>query len=379
MGGSGTPLQATSTSKLAVVYSTSTSAVCQILDLGRGNFTVQYLVQKLQPDVSTCSITANQSGNGNFAPAQSVTRSFTYSKGASRINLRQPSSINTTGVFIYGMAASVTPLGITTTSPDICSVHDVFYTYTPDGTRATLRAIKNGTCVVRFTFTGDSHLLPSTLTWSSVINGVTEIPVGSSTAQAITFAPIADREYGGGLRLTATSTSGLPITYKSLTPNICQILLPTEGAAVQAVYPTSGLDSANCIVEASQPGDSRFAPAISIQRSFNFVKAAMQITVSRSTSLVGSRSHIVDAAVSFVDRSKMSGLLSLGHALQVSSNTPTVCTVTSTSASDQRRGIFSRSMINPLTNGVCSLNFSFAGTSERRATNLSWSANISGR
>jgi hypothetical protein len=347
------------------------------LDLGKGIFSVQYRVQNFQPDVSTCTITASQPGNDVYNAAQSVTQGFTYSKGASKITLKQPSSITTNGVYIYGMVASATPLEVTTTSPDICSVNDLFYTYTQDGTRATLRAIKNGSCVINFTFPGDSHLLGSSLIWSSQVSGVNEIPVGSNTAQTITFAPIADREYGPGLYLKATTTSGLPITYKSLTPKICQILAPTEGIAVQAAYPLSGLDVANCIVEASQPGDNRFAPAISVQRSFNWIKAGMKITISRSTSMVGRGTHTVDAAVSFVDISKMGGLRSLGHALAVTSATPTVCTVISTAPSDQSGGIYSRSIVSTLSNGTCTLTFNFLGSTDRRATSLSWNSFVS--
>ena len=377
LGGAATSLQAIASSKLQVSYATSTPTVCQILDLGKGRFSVQYLVQKFQPDVSTCTIIASQPGDDVYNAAQSVTRSFTYSKGASKVTLKQPASITTNGVYIYGMVASTTPLEVTTTSPDICSVNDLFYTYTQDGTRATLRAVKNGNCVIKFTFPGDSHLLGSSLTWSSQVSGVSEIPVGSNTAQGITFAPIADREYGPGLYLKATTTSGLPITYKSLTPKICQILAPTEGIAVQAAYPLSGLDVANCIVEASQPGDNRFAPAISVQRSFNWIKADMKITLSRSTSLVGKGPHTVDASVSFVDISKMGGLRSLGHPLAVTSATPTVCTVISTAPSDQSRGIYSRSMISAVSNGRCTLTFNFIGTADRRATSLSWNSIVS--
>ncbi len=378
LGGAATTLQATASSKLQILYTTTSPTVCQILDAGKGIFFVQYLVQKIQPDISTCTVVASQPGDGVYNSAKPITQSFTYSKGDSKITLRQPSSVTTNGVYIYGMVASTTPLEITTTSPEICSVNDVFYTYTQNGTRATLRAIKNGNCVIKFTFAGDSHLLGSSIIWNSQISGVTEIPVGSNTAQTITFAPIADREYGPGIYLKATTTSGLPITYKSLTPKICQILAPTEGPAVQAVYPLSGLDIANCIVEASQPGDNRYAPATPVQRSFNWIKSAMKITVSRSTTILGKGLHTVDAAVSFVDVSKMGGLKSLGHALSVTSATPTVCTVISTVPSDQSGGIYSRSIVSALSNGTCILSFNFVGSTERRATSLSWSAFISG-
>lgn len=219
-------------------------------------------------------------------------------------------------------------------------------------------------------------MLPVETKWFTPITGVVEVRPGSNTSQLITFGQPSDREYGPGLYLKATTTSGLPITYKSLTPTICQILYPTEGPAVQAVYPRSGLDSVTCTVEASQPGDDRYAPATPVQRSFNWIKTNMKITVSRSTSFVGRGPHIVDAAIAFSDSAKMNGMTSLGHPLVVSSTTPTVCAVTGTMPSDQRGGIFSRSTITALSNGKCTLNFTFAGTDDRRSVNSQWSANV---
>ena len=198
-------------------------------------------------------------------------------------------------------------------------------------------------------------------------------------SQTINFNSLSDREYGAGLKLVATTTSGLPVTYRSLTPDICQIIYPSQGPTVQATYPLSGLEFANCAVEASQSGDSRFKPAVSVQRSFNWIKSAMRISVSRSTRMVGKGPHTVDAAVSFMDSSKMSGLRSLGHNLDVTSMTPTVCTVIRTDPSDQRGGIYSRSSINPLSNGLCQLSFTFTGNSERKIATLTWSGIISGR
>jgi hypothetical protein len=347
-------------------------------------FVVQYQSPKVMPDVSTCIIIANQAGDSKYLPATPVVRSFTYSKSASKINVKQMAPISDKGVFIYGTAArvngiggSATPLLITTSSPDICSVEDVYYTYTPEGTRATIRAIKNGSCSIKLIFPGDQVMLAATTTWSTTISGVIEVPAGSNTPQSITFAPLVDREYGGGLYLKATATSSLAITYKSLTPTICYILYPPAGAVVQAIYPLTGRESVNCIVEASQPGDNRYAPAQSIQQSFNWIKSAMQITVNRSTSLVGRGPHRIDAAVSFMDTTKMGGLRSLGHPLIVTSLTPTVCTVSSTAPSDQRGGIYSRTTVSSIANGTCTLNFSFAGTDDRKPTALQWSANVS--
>ena len=384
LGNPGTKLAAVSSSKLPVSYSTTTPTTCQILEPNPGTFFVQYQTQKVQPNSSLCTVVATQNGNDVFSAATSVMQSFNYSKAVSKIGIKQSALATASGVYVYatvsktqGLGGSSIPISITSATPDICSVDDVYFTYTSDGTRSTVRALKNGSCSIKFVFPGDQVLMPTSATWFTPISGITEIPVGSNTAQIISFPQIADREYGPGAYLNATTTSGLPISYKSLAPEICQILYPTAGPAVQAVYPRSGLDSAKCVVEASQVGDSRYAPAVSVQRSFNWVKSAMKITISRSTALLGKGPHTIDAAVLYIDNSKMGGLRSLGHKLDVTTSTPNVCSVVGTSASDQRGGVFSRSTVAGLVNGTCSLQFKFIGTDGLKPVSLNWTALVS--
>ena len=343
----------------------------------------------MQPNVSTCIITAKQPGDARYLAAPTVTQSFTYSKAVSKIDVRSLKPITVTGEYIYattskanGVGGSTVQVGITTTTPEICTVNDVYYTYTSsEGTRATLRAVKNGNCVIKLSFPGSPTLLPTDSTWQSTISGVTEIPVGSSTPQTISFPALTDREYGPAATLNAVATSGLPITYKVMTPNDCQIIYPSTGPVVQSLSNTSNLDSRLCTVEASQPGDSRYAAAKPIQQSFNWIKTAMKITVSNSSVLSVRKTHLVDAAISFVDVAKMGGMQSLGHTLNVTSADLSVCTISSTSPFSARggAGIYSRSRVTTYKNGTCTLNFVFTGTNTRKATSLVWSATVMGR
>jgi len=150
---------------------------------------------------------------------------------------------------------------------------------------------------------------------------------------------------------------------------------------VQALRNTANLDTMNCVVEASQPGDSRYLPATPVQISFNWVRAAMQITISRTPAFVGKRNQIVDAKISFVDRAKMGGLESLGHQLTVTSADLSICTVGWTRNLDGQRssGIFSRSSITTYKNGECVLTFQFAGNDSRKPASLVWRAAVTGR
>lgn len=76
-------------------------------------------------------------------------------------------------------------------------------------------------------------------------------------SQTITFATLADRTVGDApFLLTATATSGLAVTFTASGP--CQV----EGAAVTVTA------AGTCSITATQPGDSQWAPAEPVTRTF---------------------------------------------------------------------------------------------------------------
>lgn len=78
-------------------------------------------------------------------------------------------------------------------------------------------------------------------------------------AQSITFAPLPDvGQEQGPLALDASSSSGLPVTFTSLTPDVCE----AGGNVLDLLTPGS------CTIRASQPGDDSYNPAANITRSF---------------------------------------------------------------------------------------------------------------
>jgi hypothetical protein len=381
----GSALLATSTSGLAIMYSNSTPKICQVLDLGAGKYSVQPIYPLSGADTVTCTIVAAQPGDAKYASATNVERSFTMSKQPSLINIKAPTNITVTGDFIYGSVGtsagraggSLATLGVTPLTPLVCSVNDVFNTF-DIGTRATLRARTNGVCSVKYTFTGDTSLIASEKVFSFTISGITAPAPGSATPQTITFPAIADREYGPGVILGAKASSGLEITYTSLTPSVCYILFPTQGAAVQSVTPKPAGDTALCTVRASQIGDDRYSAAAPVTQSFNWRKAAMKITLTGPTSMPAAGPYVFVASTLYVQSSMNSGLLSLGHLLTVTSNTPTICRVDSNALWDRTGGIVNKTQVTALTNGTCSLTWYFAGTADRATTSTTWTGTASG-
>jgi hypothetical protein len=199
---------------------------------------------------------------------------------------------------------------------------------------------------------------------------------GSNTAQTISFPVLVDRPLGRSQPLLASSTSGLQVLYTSLTPNICYLIYPSTGPVVQTVANLSEGIDATCTVRASQPGDDRFAPATSVDRTFKYVKAPMVLVVENATTLNGAGPHAIITRVRLVDDVAMSGLTSLGHLLRAQSLTPNVCTIQSHATWDRTGGIVNRTYVIGVTSGTCSLKFDFDGTKDRAPATLTWNATV---
>lgn len=88
-------------------------------------------------------------------------------------------------------------------------------------------------------------------------------------AQTITFAGLADRAYStSAIPLTATASSGLPVSFGVSTPAVCNV------AGNQLTL----LDAGVCTVTADQAGNASFAPAPQVLRSFIVLRATQTIT-----------------------------------------------------------------------------------------------------
>jgi len=73
-------------------------------------------------------------------------------------------------------------------------------------------------------------------------------------------------------------------------------------------------------------------------------------------------------------------LKSLGDVLNITTSTPSVFSINSTAPVDLGSGgIYSRTSVNALTNGACSLIFKFAGSTERSPATLIWNATVTNR
>jgi hypothetical protein len=217
---------------------------------------------------------------------------------------------------------------------------------------------------------------PSSNSWSFTLSGMNSPAPGSNAPQSVDFPALANMQIGRSQPLLAKATSGLQVTYLSMTPDVCYLIYPASGPVVQSVNNRSVAEEWTCTVRAIQTGDDRFAPAASVDRTFKYVKAPMVLVVENSPVLSGSAPIAVVTRVRLVDNVAMSGLTSLGHLLTAQSLTPSTCRINSHDLWDRTGGIVNRTMVSGLANGTCSLKFDFAGTKDRAVATLIWNATV---
>lgn len=213
---------------------------------------------------------------------------------------------------------------------------------------------------------------PTTTTTPPSTTAPTTTTVPGSRAQTISFAPISDREFGPGVRVTATASSGLPVTFSVTTPSVCRILTLTDGVAVQTVEGLADVDTATCTVVAAQAGNGTYAAATSVSRSFTWRKAATKIWLSAVPKLyLKSGTGGVIAYWGMVDPVLMSGLYSLNSILSATSLSPSTCAVTSTTLVSTTNP-YTRVIVQPLALGTCTLQVQYPGGLRRMPVTATW-------
>ena len=238
-------LTASATSSLTVSFSSSTTAVCTIASGGQLAFVT----------AGTCTINANQAGNGTYLPAPQVSQSFTVNgivPGAPTIGTATAGDQQATVTFtapassggsaISGYTATSSPGGIVGT----CAASP-----------CTVTGLVNGTA---YTFTVTATNGIGTGSASAASNAVT--PKGN---QSINFANPGTQYYGTTPTLTATATSGLPVAFSSSTTAVCTV---TTGGVLSIVTPGT------CTINANQGGNGAYLAAAQVSQSFSIAGVA---------------------------------------------------------------------------------------------------------
>src|SRR6266536_1059381 len=286
-------LSASATSGLPVSFSSGTPPVCTVS--GR-------TVTTAAP--GTCTITASQGGSAVFAPAPGVARVFEVHAGrkSQTITFSQPPAAQV-GVPVT-LSASAAPglvVSFASDTPLVCTVSG-----------STAMTVTPGTCTITASQGGSAVFAPAT--------GVTrsfEVRAGPA-AQTITFSQPPAAKVGAPVTLSASATSGLPVTFASDTPPVCTV----SGSTAMTVTPGT------CTITASQGGSAVFAPATGVTRSFEVRAgpAAQTITFSQPPAAkVGAPVTLSASATS-------------GLPVTFTSDTPPVCTVSGSAVTTAAAG-----------------------------------------
>jgi hypothetical protein len=223
---------ATATSALPVGYSGLTPGVCMVTAAG--------VVAIITTGV--CNIRLEQPGDAAFGPATPVIISFNVTKASQTISPYWAADVSFgSGPQTYAVnASSGLPVSLASTTPDICTVSG-----------SVMTPVAVGLCNLVATQPGNA-------TYNAAMPINISIPIVPG-AQTITFAQPGDVGVNAGTRLTASATSGLPVSFGGGTPGVCVV------AADGRITP---LGIGMCSVTASQPGNTNYAAAAPVTRSF---------------------------------------------------------------------------------------------------------------
>ncbi|MCE2989385.1 MAG: hypothetical protein LW838_04470, partial [Nitrosomonadaceae bacterium] len=290
-------LSATSSVGLPITFSTNTPAVCSV------SGTTATLIAP-----GSCQLFATQPGTTAYNSAQAsqwvtvskTNQTITFPTIGSKFILDSPLALSAT-------SSSGLPVTFSTNTPAVCSV---------SGSTATL--IAPGSCQLFANQAGNAaYNAGQASQWVTV----------SKTSQTITFAAIGTQSMlPGTLALSATSTSGLTVTFTSSTTSVCTV------SGTTATFVASG----TCTLNANQAGNAAYNAATAVQRSFTVTRVNQTITFGALTSQP------------FGTPITLSASASSGLAVAFTSATTSVCTVSGTT-------------VTPVSVGTCTINANQAG------------------
>jgi M6 family metalloprotease-like protein len=247
--GGATTVSATASSGLAVVFTSTTPALCTV-----NGSTVTGIA------AGTCTVAASQSGNANYSAAPGMTQTISIAPGAQSIGAISfaPATISVGGATtVSATASSGLAVVFTSTTPAVCTVNG-----------STVTGIAAGTCTVAASQPGNANY--------SAAPGMTQtvsIAPGAQSIGAISFAP-ATISVGGATTVSATATSGLAVVFTSTTPAVCTV----NGSTV------TGIAAGTCTVAASQSGNADYSAAPGLTQSITIAPRPVNGTCGSSNS-----------------------------------------------------------------------------------------------
>lgn len=239
-GGSAILTATPGASSAALVYGSTTPGICTV----SGNV-VHF------GGVGVCKVSADQSGDATHNNASQATLDIPVVQAGQAITgfAATPTSVPVGGAVTLsasgGVSGNAVIFGSSTTG--ICSV---------SGNQVSI--LGAGTCIVTANQAGN-------LNYSAAPQLTLQI-TANLTAQSIVFAPLANQIMDQPAPvLSATASSGLPVSFASLTSGVCTV----SGNSVSLV------GAGVCTLRASQGGNAIYAVAMPVEQSFTVAPGAI--------------------------------------------------------------------------------------------------------
>lgn len=226
---------------------------------------------------------------------------------------------------VSATASSGLPVSFVSITSTVCTVSG-----------ATVTLVFGGTCTIQAAQAGNS-----TYAAAPPVNQSFQV---TPVSQTITFGTLSSQRFGTPpFPVSATASSGLPVSFASTTPATCSV----TGANVTLV------SVGTCTIQATQAGNASYTAAAPVNRSFQVMLGLQTITFGAlSNQVFGTPPFPVDATAS-------SGL-----AVSFDADTPAVCAV-------------SGSTVTLVATGNCTIEASQPGnTNWARATPVSQSFQV---
>ncbi len=295
-------LTATASSGLTVGFTSATTGVCTATTGGALTFVT----------AGTCTINADQAGNGTYAAATQASQSFLVAAivpgaptigaataGDQQVAVAFTAPTSTGGAGITGYTATSSPGGKTGTG-----------TSSP----IAVTGLTNGTA---YTF-----MVTATNSAGTSAASAASASVTPKASQTITFANPGAQVFGTSSTLTATASSHLAVSFSSSTTGVCTVA--TAGAL-------TFVNTGTCTINVDQAGDSAYLAATTVTQSFTVsgptVVVAPATLPSATSNTAYSQTLTASGATSPYSFTVSSGSLPTGLALSpagVISGTPTV-------------------------------------------------------
>jgi len=161
-----------------------------------------------------------------------------------------PIAVGATGTVIATGGDSGNPVVLTSLTQTACSV---------SGT--TVTGIAGGLCTIAANQLGNDY-------YEQAAQATISLRIGDPIQQVITFGAVPSLVVGGLASLSATASSGLPVTYISNTPSICSV---SNNIAIGNAIGT-------CTVAADQAGDLVYVRAPQVTQSIPVTAQSSQAT-----------------------------------------------------------------------------------------------------